>query len=322
MAKKNSSKSRTTIKPSNGSSKREDETHTIDSHDSSRSSWSWFMLIFSFLQVAVLGHSLLGRSQFRSIDYLPSKDILIFHPERRFELWRYLSYSLVHIGPFHAISNIHLQLFWASLVQVRYGQLRSACIFLFGIGANSLVSSIINPSSYFVGPSGGLYALITAHFCDVLCNWSEEKSPASRITEMIFFIVFQSASVVFNTHHETEASPPGQMAAIAAGLLLGLYFLPNPSGRKWMTFVSSFAGIIVLVVTTAAICLSPYQYDQLTKEPRPLDFSFVNHSTEIITSVEKSTAAKYLLDNVSHLYQLSSQTFDLYISSRLNSSQE
>lgn len=50
---------------------------------------------------------------------------------------------------------------------------RVGIVYIAGVVAGSLASSITDPHSYLAGASGGVYALLAAHLASVAINWSE-----------------------------------------------------------------------------------------------------------------------------------------------------
>jgi len=49
--------------------------------------------------------------------------IQIFHPEKRSEVWRYLTYMFIHSGLFHIVFNILVQLILGIPLEMVHGKL-------------------------------------------------------------------------------------------------------------------------------------------------------------------------------------------------------
>ena len=95
-------------------------------------------------------------------------------------MWRFLTYSLSHVGYIHIISNFIVQLalgiplevfIYRSLrkkinpstfflFEIVHGSWSVAVIYLAGIFSGSLATSLTDPEVFLAGSSGGVYALM------------------------------------------------------------------------------------------------------------------------------------------------------------------
>ena len=99
----------------------------------------------------------------------------IFNPEKRAQVWRFLTYSLVHSGFGHIILNVTIQLIVGLPLEMAHGSLPVAAVYLVGVVSGSLATSCWEPKVYLTGASGGVYALIAAHLSNLILNWHEER---------------------------------------------------------------------------------------------------------------------------------------------------
>ena len=79
------------------------------------------------------------------------------------QVWRYVSYSMVHSGLFHVIFNILVQLVLGIPLEMVHKAWRVAAVYLSGVLAGSLWTSVVKPLVFLSGASGGVYALITGN---------------------------------------------------------------------------------------------------------------------------------------------------------------
>ncbi len=157
-----------------------------------------FMLGVSLLQAAIFAYN--SAVMYAEIRYIglngpvPYCSRLIYDPDKREQVWRYLTYMFIHSGLFHATFNILIQLvlgiplemvhgegnkvfvvkiypIFISLPTICVGWWRVMLVYLSGVLAGSLWTSVLRPNVFLSGASGGVYALITAHLGTVIMNF-------------------------------------------------------------------------------------------------------------------------------------------------------
>ena len=81
----------------------------------------FFMLIISLLQVVIFGYnSYVGGVGLNGPVFHCS--YLIFDPDKREQVWRYLTYMMIHSGIFHAVFNILIQLILGVPLEMVHGK--------------------------------------------------------------------------------------------------------------------------------------------------------------------------------------------------------
>jgi len=207
----------------------------------------------------------------------PLCSILIFNPEKRCQIWRFLSYSLVHSGISHIVLNLSMQLFVGLPLEMSHGSLRVAFVYIFGVVAGSLATSCLDPQVYLAGASGGVYSLIAAHLSNLILNWKEDVliiRPRIRedrtakathgtlirmlkLTAVLAFAVVDTGMAIYNKHMHSYANTTGYTAHIAgalSGLVVGLMVLKNRRVQTWeiwlrlacVLLTGTFLGVTVL----------------------------------------------------------------------------
>lgn len=68
-----------------------------------------------------------------------------------------------------------------------HGSTRIGCVYLAGVLAGSMGTSIIDPDVYLVGASGGVYALLAAHLANVMLNYNNMQYGIVRIVGIFLF---------------------------------------------------------------------------------------------------------------------------------------
>ena len=179
---------------------------------------------------------------------------LIFNPHRRYELWRYLSYFLVHAGYRHLVVNTCIQLLVGLPLEMTNGFLRVAFVYLVGILAGSLSTTVFVPSAYLAGSSGAGFALVGANLASLVLNWSEDdlvvkeslrdvvsgfnqqvkkfpmRSKCFRIIKVVFIAFL---CIVDSSTGTAMVSFIVHLSGFLAGFLAGIVTLKNRKVHAW-----------------------------------------------------------------------------------------
>ncbi|KAL5288183.1 RHBDL2.2 family protein [Megaselia abdita] len=107
----------------------------------------------------------------------PLDILLLYNPKKRYEAWRFLTYMFVHKGLSHILGNIFMQLLLGLPLEVVH-KWRIVVVYLCGVIAGSMGTSLATPNIYLVGASAGVYALLTAHLATIFLV--SRKSSASE----------------------------------------------------------------------------------------------------------------------------------------------
>ena len=112
------------------------------------------MICISLLQIVIFGYnSYVGGIGLNGPVFHCSH--LIFDPDKRHQVWRYLTYMLIHSGLFHAIFNILIQLILGLPLEMVNGWWRVMLVYCSGVLAGSLWTSVLKPDKFLAGASGG-----------------------------------------------------------------------------------------------------------------------------------------------------------------------
>lgn len=79
----------------------------------------------------------------------------------------------VHVGIMHITMNLLVQLFLGTALELVHCWWRVALVYLSGVLAGAMGTSMANPKVFLAGASGGVYALITAHIATVILNFED-----------------------------------------------------------------------------------------------------------------------------------------------------
>lgn len=74
----------------------------------------------------------------------------------------------VHVGIMHLFMNLLIQIMLGVALELVHHWWRVALVYIAGVIAGSMGTSLTSPNIYLAGASGGVYALITAHIATII----------------------------------------------------------------------------------------------------------------------------------------------------------
>lgn len=118
-----------------------------------------------------------------SVYYLSNervRRVLVYDPHNRSEVWRFVTYMLLHTDSVHLGLNVIIQCILGTPLEFEQGHLRTAAIYIGGGLGGSLGASVFDAQSLMVGASGGVYALLISQIANIAF--------VSSITHIIYII--------------------------------------------------------------------------------------------------------------------------------------
>ncbi|XP_023326648.1 protein rhomboid [Eurytemora carolleeae] len=183
-----------------------------------------FMLCLSFLQTVIfIYNSYQEIGDIGLYEPVPYCSHLIYNPNQRIQIWRFLSYSLIHSGLFHVSFNVVIQLMLGVPLEMVNGWWRVAVVYISGVLAGSLWTSIIKPGVFLSGGSGGVYALIMSHLATVIMNYREMPHPLLRVGIILVVALTDILVYLYDTVILGEPGKPISYPAHVAGAIAGLF---------------------------------------------------------------------------------------------------
>lgn len=236
----------------------------------------YFIMLVSVIEVVVFVYHLLTNPPNSSV---PIDSIFIYRPDKKHEVWRFLLYMLLHAGWFHLTFNLIVQVLIGIPLEMVHGSGRIACIYLAGVLAGSLGTSIFDSNAYLVGSSGGVYALLAAHLANIMLNYSNMEYGIVRLLAILLFGEFcgklggektfsnifsrlASCDVGFAIYSRYESEPFSTIPSVSfvahvtgavAGLTIGLIVLKNFEQRLheqllWWIALGIYCACIIFAI--------------------------------------------------------------------------
>ncbi|KAJ8985211.1 hypothetical protein NQ317_018240 [Molorchus minor] len=186
----------------------------------------------------------------------PIATVFIYEPQRRREVWRYVTYMFVHIGAFHLVVNLLVQILLGVPLEMVHKWWRVLIVYFAGVLAGSLGTSIVDSSVKLAGASGGVYSLITAHVASIIMNWKEMSYP---IFQLLLFLIVAGTDIgtaIYNRYVLDINEHIGYAAHFAgalAGLLVGINILRNLSVTRherviWWASIVTYSLLMAMCI--------------------------------------------------------------------------
>lgn len=157
---------------------------------------------------------------------------------------------------FHLVVNLLVQIMLGIPLEMVHKWWRVLIIYVAGVLAGSLGTSVSDPTVYLAGASGGVYALITAHVATILMNWSQMEFAVLQLLVFLVVTVVDVSQAIYNRYVLETNDQVGYVAHFAgaiAGLLVGINVLRNLEVKTWEKVVWWASIITYTVLMTAAI---------------------------------------------------------------------
>lgn len=207
------------------------------------------MVLTSLLQIGLFIHQNLS-----SKETLVNCSVLVYDPHLRSQVWRFVTYMLVHVSTEHLCFNILMQFIVGVPLEMSHGCARVATVYFLGVLSGSLANSVVETEVYLAGASGGVYALVTAHLATLILNWHEDtviirhrfrrnrKTTSAnmpglslRILRLLVVLVYTCVdfSMAFYKRSVSKVSVTAHLCGALSGILVGLVVLKNRKVECW-----------------------------------------------------------------------------------------
>ncbi|KAG5271399.1 hypothetical protein AALO_G00179270 [Alosa alosa] len=185
---------------------------------------------------------------------------LSYRPDLREQAWRFISYMFVHAGVQHIMGNLIMQLLLGIPLELVHKGFEVGMVYLAGVLAGSLASSIFDPSSALVGASGGVYALMGGYFMNAVVNY-KEMMPLLGIFRIVLILLIVGTDVGFALYRRFLSDEVGMkvsfvahIAGGVAGMTIGYVFFSSynqkllKDPRFWLCIVGYIVCLVFAVL--------------------------------------------------------------------------
>ena len=201
-----------------------------------------------------------------------SNSSLAFVPSKNSEVWRYLTYQLLHRDGKHLFSNIGVLIYFGIFLESFHGHYVMLGIYNMGVVIGAMSTFLFdvekNPAlNNTIGCSAGVYCLMTAHIADFRLNMDTMKK-----REWAGYLIFHTPILIISVMEIVECinqEVDGDQVAYSwsahlGGAITGLFFSPmflhntkeeieeRTSKHFWFGIFVGFGSVLFLLQLTKA----------------------------------------------------------------------
>ncbi|XP_055709471.1 protein rhomboid-like [Phlebotomus papatasi] len=182
----------------------------------------WILAVTSVLQIWLF---ILDRDEFFRL--------LVFSPHRIVEIWRLLSYTLLHQNSVHLALNVVIQIFLGIPLEHEQGHWRVFLVYFGGAVAGALGTSVFEPNILLIGASAGIYSVLISHIPHTVINF---KSLSYRFYRIICVIILCTSDIIYTLIHVAYGDLPkigvsAHILGAISGLFLGTALFRSATNR-------------------------------------------------------------------------------------------
>lgn len=180
---------------------------------------------------------------------------LVMDTEKRREVYRWYSYSLVHFNDMHLASNMFTLCIYSGFVEWDNHFWRCFLIHFFsilgGVVGFGWEYRLTGTEMILLGASGGVYGMLASQIGNLILNWPE-LDPVKKWFYVIMLVAALVSDIAVNTvMQNTNISYSTHVGGFIAGIFAGLAFMINIKVLKWEKILKIVNIVILSIWMTA-----------------------------------------------------------------------
>ncbi|XP_043280594.1 protein rhomboid-like isoform X1 [Venturia canescens] len=216
-----------------------------------------FIILITLVELAFFTYYTVAKGEVNPSGPVPTDSVFIYRPDKRLELWRFAFYMFLHAGWLHLLFNLGVQLVVGLPLEMVHGSLRIGAVYMAGVLAGSLGTSVFDTDVYLVGASGGVYALLAAHLANVLLNYNNMEFGIVRLVGIFTIASADVGFAIYDRYAAEQMGPPvsyvAHLTGALAGLTIGLLVLKNFEQRLheqllWWVALGVYAACTIFAI--------------------------------------------------------------------------
>ncbi|XP_062575864.1 protein rhomboid-like isoform X1 [Saccostrea cucullata] len=224
----------------------------------------WFIPVITLAEIGLFTYHCLDAGVISANGPIPVESVLIYRPDRRIQLWRFITYTLIHAGWVHLFFNMLVQILVGLPLEMVHGSGRVMIVYISGVLAGSLGTSVFDTKAYLAGASGGVYSLLAAHLANIMLNYSEMEFGLVKVGAVLIIASADVGFAVWDRLLEKDLLPQvsytAHLMGSLAGLTVGLLVLKNFDQRLYEQYLWWIAFAVYMGWTVFAVCWNVFYY--------------------------------------------------------------
>ncbi|XP_044760040.1 protein rhomboid isoform X1 [Coccinella septempunctata] len=190
-----------------------------------------FIVFITLVELGFFVYYSVVRGEVNPAGPVPIDSVFIYRPDKRREIWRFLLYMMLHAGWLHLGFNLVVQMVVGLPLEMVHGSGRVALIYMAGVVAGSLGTSVFDTDVCLVGASGGVYALLAGHLANIMLNYNNMQCGILKLVGIIAIASCDVGYAIYSRYAGEVFGPPvsyvAHLTGALAGLTIGLLVLKN-----------------------------------------------------------------------------------------------
>lgn len=190
-----------------------------------------FVIVVTLIELGVFTYYSVTMGEITTTSSVPIDSFFIYRPDKRTEIWRFVFYMVLHSGWLHLLFNLLVQVLVGIPLEMVHGSVRIGTVYMAGVVAGSLGTSVFDTDVFLVGASGGVYALLAAHLANVLLNYNQMEFGIIRVIGVIIIASADVGVAIYDRYAGNQEGTPvsyvAHLTGAFAGLTIGLLVLKN-----------------------------------------------------------------------------------------------
>jgi len=178
----------------------------------------------------------------------------------RSQIWRWLTYQFTHVGAWHVLQNVFLNVMLGIPLEAIHGWWRTAIMFNVGVFGGACFYFIADAHTAVVGCSGGCYAVIGIHIADVIMNWSQKKFRLPTVAMISCLVGIDLLTYALSTDDGSK-SHAAHVGGAIAGLIIGVLVCKNTHVKAHERVVAGVLAVFGAVLVAFSLGWMGAQHD-------------------------------------------------------------
>jgi len=185
---------------------------------------------------------------------------LVLDTEKKAQVWRIYTYSLLHADVLHIVSNLVMLLALGMPMEMIHNSLRYFVLHTLGavqgvggIGWEKRLAGDWDSRTVAVGASGIAYCMIGVHVPDMILNW-REMHPGFRWFRLSVISGLICAEILLWYYfYQERISYGGHFGGLIGGVLGGFPLVRNIAEPQWQRWTKYVMSVLYVAYTVAGV---------------------------------------------------------------------